>query len=343
VISSREEVDDSVARWFAKWFYFLLGLGYSLRIAFESTRLALRISCNEVFREQADFFELHSPQSDADGDTLLSMCGTESCRLTLPGVNLEDAKACVDHGPGAPVEHFSGRERQMIELLKLYIHGPEDSGSPCRVVALYGPEGIGKSALGVTFASFASSPGRFFSCNYMRVVIADGVRFRSCVLDSIKDEVKTLALSGRPILLVLDDQVGAISGSPELQSKLGELLDSTPALRLLICSRAPICPSLGGSECCNYPLGGLGREEAAALLIAGVKRKIMRKDFPEDMPPRLPSTTQEWDDMSREDVQTLLQDNPLLDRLQGHPMRIRAVAGRVAPDGPSLLHLVAAT
>merc|ERR1719401_3324052 len=81
-------------------------------------------------------------------------------------------------------------------------------------------------------------------------------------------------------LLVIDDQVGAISASIELRQLLGELLDNTHRLHVLLCSREPVYEPLGQGKAVNVPLDGLGEGDAARLLLQRVHRILVPADLP---------------------------------------------------------------
>jgi len=143
--------------------------------------------------------------------------------------------------------------------------------------------------------------------------------------------------------------VGAISGSLETQRILGDLLDNTRELRLLLCSQDPVYNSLGAIKVRNYPLGGLEGPHAAKLFMYRAHRLILPNDFPADLTQgRRPSSLEEWNAMLERNPATpkspgLLELHPLLESLKGNPERIRAMASRVVPNGPTLLELGAAT
>lgn len=397
VVSLRTGVHDDTARRFAKQFYLSLGVGDSLMVAWQGARATLKNEPDPNFRQQAEHFVLFGQQG-ADRATLLSLCGAEDVcgggGPALPGANLEEARVCLDHGPGDEVEHFMGRTKDMTEVFKMII-------KTSRAVALHGPEGIGKSALAVTLANFASSPGRFLSCAARIVVIKD--ESVGGILEGIEEEVEALATllgiatpgessrsslsstprssaarsswpsaypepegsghlllacerirrgirqieraHGRPSLFVLIDKVGAINGSLELQRMLGDILDNTRELRFLICSQDPVYNSLGASKVRNYPLGGLEGPHAAKLFMMRVHRALLPNDFPAEMTQgRSPSSLEEWNRMLVRNPATpqspgLLELHPLLESLKGNPERIRAVASRVVPNGPTLVEL----
>ncbi|CAE7528846.1 unnamed protein product, partial [Symbiodinium sp. CCMP2456] len=146
-----------------------------------------------------------------------------------------------------------------------------------------------------------------------------------------------------PVLLVVDDEVGAFASSAAVRKLFGELLEHTCHLHLLVLSRTPIYSSLGPSKVVNVALPGLEEYDSAKLFLQRMHRKLEARDFPADpmgsadagggapspSPPRgvLEAAIQR------------LKGHPLLHRLAGHPGNIREVASRVVPGGPSLIDL----
>ncbi|CAK0807139.1 unnamed protein product [Prorocentrum cordatum] len=111
----------------------------------------------------------------------------------------------------------------------------------------------------------------------------------------------------------------------------------------------PVYNSLGAIKVRNYPLGGLEGPHAAKLFMYRAHRLILPNDFPADLTQgRRPSSLEEWNAMLERNPATpkspgLLELHPLLESLKGNPERIRAMASRVVPNGPTLLELGAAT
>lgn len=146
-----------------------------------------------------------------------------------------------------------------------------------------------------------------------------------------------------PVLLVVDDEVGAFASSAAVRKLFGELLEHTCHLHLLVLSRTPIYSSLGPSKVVNVALPGLEEYDSAKLFLQRMHRKLEARDFPADpmgsadagggapspSPPRgvLEAAIQR------------MKGHPLLHRLAGHPGNIREVASRVVPGGPSLIEL----
>jgi hypothetical protein len=408
VISLHTKVTDPAARRFAQSLYFSLGCGEPLLAAWDGARRALRNHPEESFQKQAEHFVLYG-QRGAESSTLRSLCGVEeniSSGPALRGANLEDSSVYMEHKLPPSAEHFTGRSQEMHMLLQRF-DGPYGS----RACVVHGPEGIGKSALSLELAGFASAPGRFFSCAARMVRIEEDSL--SSILEAIEEEVEGLAGTlrvplrpaaspgasssrssavstpscamgasdgagfhqtgsslgiypelmdtldqllmirqrirrgihqierarlGRPILLAIDDKVGAVAGNTEVQRMLGELLDNTHELRLLICSQEPIYGSLGATKVTNCSLPGLQKREAARLFLQRVHRPLSDEDFP----PELVASTRQGSctPSSLKDLHTLwLLRSPVLDGLKGNPARIRALADRVVPGSPSLPEL----
>lgn len=145
------------------------------------------------------------------------------------------------------------------------------------------------------------------------------------------------ARQGIRMLLVVDDEAGVL-GSADVRRLFGELLEHTYQLQLLICSRQPVYQSLGTTKVVNILLKGLSETEAARLFLQRIHRPLGPQDFPdavseESSPPSARTTI--------ESAVRRLSGHPLLQRLAGHPGRIRAASSRVTPGGPSLMALAA--
>eukprot|EP00403_Amphidinium_massartii_P007108 CAMPEP_0178376658 /NCGR_PEP_ID=MMETSP0689_2-20121128/3515_1 /TAXON_ID=160604 /ORGANISM="Amphidinium massartii, Strain CS-259" /LENGTH=723 /DNA_ID=CAMNT_0019996685 /DNA_START=185 /DNA_END=2355 /DNA_ORIENTATION=- len=148
-------------------------------------------------------------------------------------------------------------------------------------------------------------------------------------------------------LLVLVDEVGLVSSSSDVRQMLGELLEQADLLSILVCSRAPIYPSMSHKLCdarvMNFELPGLSPLDSANLFLQRIHRRLAPEDFPGTAAgatiSALPPVTQqkEWA------VRQLIGPpcHPLLQRLRGNPGHISAVAAQVTPGGPTLLDLAA--
>lgn len=150
-------------------------------------------------------------------------------------------------------------------------------------------------------------------------------------------------------LLVIDDEAGAMSNSQEIRKLLGELLEHTYHLYVLICSQNPIYKSFGTTKVVNINLQGLAESDAAKLFLQRIHRPLYPADFlaPPDGPDASGGmsgdTSPASASLKTEHHHALqrLQGHPLLRRLAGHPGNIRAVSSRVTPGGPSLVDLAA--
>jgi len=418
VIATREKVHDTAARHFAQHLYLSLGVGQSLLAAWECARQALRIEANRDYAGQAEHFVLFG-QHGADRLTLESSLGSEDGALeSVPLLReLEDASMFLDAKLPPRAEHFVGRTQIMAELLHSF-----GGANSRRASVVHGPAGIGKSALGIELAHFASVPGRLFSCS-VRIVCVDSCDL-TALLESIAEEVESLAGQSRvqlrpcsassraslqaaapeqlwsaspcssyelrrppplptkgmgtahhdalasiqPVrqrlksslkalerarprarfLVVLDDEAGAVSGCLEVQRLLGEMLENTYHLHILILSREPVYWSLGTTKVLNIPLKGLAEADATRLFLQRVHRPLGPHDF---LPTSILAAHSAGgvgaamvppDKAARLEAASLrLRGHPLIQRLEGHPGRIREASSRVTPGGPSLLDLAA--
>lgn len=143
------------------------------------------------------------------------------------------------------------------------------------------------------------------------------------------------------ILLVVDDEVGAVASCSEFQKLLGEILEHTYQLHILICSRAPLYKSLGTTKVVNVPLKGLAEADSAKLFLQRIHRPLAPNDFT-DGPDASGGLAGEMSPPIRNTMESAIRrltGHPLLRGLAGHPGRIRAVSSLVTPGGPTLLEL----
>eukprot|EP00442_Polarella_glacialis_P000609 CAMPEP_0115081184 /NCGR_PEP_ID=MMETSP0227-20121206/19113_1 /TAXON_ID=89957 /ORGANISM="Polarella glacialis, Strain CCMP 1383" /LENGTH=793 /DNA_ID=CAMNT_0002468951 /DNA_START=74 /DNA_END=2459 /DNA_ORIENTATION=- len=359
VVALRSRVHDAAARRFSQQFYLSLGVGEPLLAAWESARTALRVEAERELVEQAEHFVLFG-QHGSDEAMLRDLCGSEeqSSDGSPTMREVEDVSLFLDMKVPPRPEHFVGRTQVIYEVLHVFggLHGR-------RACTVHGPEGIGKSALGVEIAHFAAAPGRLFSCA-VRVLRLESME-PSGFTAAIEDELESLAIQlgvvlrpssgdsrtslasswhsqpgslrrtsfessrgdadwgsepsssslslptpvtsndadslaflvperqrirrgfqqiersrrGQKILLVVDDEVGAVGSSNDIHKLLGELLEHTHQLHVLICTRAPIYRSLGTTKVVNVPLKGLGEAEAAKLFLQRIHRPLSHLDF----------------------------------------------------------------
>lgn len=166
VVATREKVHDSAARRFSQQFYYELAMDAPLLKAWESATQALRIDPDEALAKEADYFTLYG-QRGAEEATLRRLCGAESegqpqgsvSNAGLPMRDFADVAVFLEMQLPSRPEGFVGRTQLLLALARTF-HGTKGR----RAVALHGPQGIGKSALGVEFAHFVAAPGRLFSC-----------------------------------------------------------------------------------------------------------------------------------------------------------------------------------
>lgn len=349
VVAIRQKVHDASARRFSQQFYLSLAVGEPLFSAWKNASCALRLESEKQFAKEADYFVLFG-QRGAEKATLDVLCGMEESPSGLPevGLHIRDFEDLgVFFGAKLPPrpENFVGRLSCINELLGVF-SGPKGR----RACAVSGPEGIGKSALGIEFAHFATAPGRLFSCSAMIVNLES--RDLDGIISAVEDKLETLAahlrvpvrtmsgmsrgssasngfseFSSRPgsagsasvcseslhsidssaegdalsyllparqrirrgfqqlekcrrkILLIFDDEAGAISGSSEVRKLMGDLLEHTDHLKILVLSREPVYKTLGNTKVANMPLEGLKREDATRLFLQRIHRPLEARDF----------------------------------------------------------------
>eukprot|EP00931_Biecheleriopsis_adriatica_P091213 TRINITY_DN65109_c0_g1_i1.p1 TRINITY_DN65109_c0_g1~~TRINITY_DN65109_c0_g1_i1.p1 ORF type:complete len:808 (+),score=138.07 TRINITY_DN65109_c0_g1_i1:100-2523(+) len=409
VVCLRTRVLDEAARRFSQQFYLSLGVGETLLSSWESARTTLRNIAEKNVGEQAANFILFG-QRGADEVNLRDLCGDEeaSSESSLAVRELEDAALFLEMKLPPRPENFLGRTPVIHEVLHTFggVHAR-------RACAVWGPEGIGKSALGLEFAHFAAAPGRPFSCavRLVRIESADLIGVASALEDELESLAAQLEVALRPgsgdsrssfgsrqsaphsarsefsnpspnsglqaqsdsedfalllpvrqrlrrgfqqiersrrgarTLLLIDDEVGAVAGSAEVQKLLGELLENTYQLHVLICSRAPIYRSLGPTKVVNVPLKGLSEPDAAKLFLQRIHRRLDdANDFPAQGRSRAEAAdgAEDASPPSRgvmEATISQLRGHPLLKCLGGHPGKIRFASSLVTPGGPGLMEL----
>jgi hypothetical protein len=151
-------------------------------------------------------------------------------------------------------------------------------------------------------------------------------------------------------LLLIDDEADVISSSSEARKMIGDLLEHTSQLYVLVLSHEPIYKTLGNVKVGNIRLDGLDLKEASMLFCQRIHRPLEESDFVAGsevlQPPGPgPGGTGGRGRPQRPDMQQLygkLSSHRLMQRLAGHPGHIRAVSSRVVPGGPDLLTLAAA-
>lgn len=170
------------------------------------------------------------------------------------------------------------------------------------------------------------------------------VRYRIC-----RDFERIERHRPRPILLIIDDEAGAVRDMAAARRLLGELLDNTQRVRLLICSEGAIYNTLSSRKVHNVPLPRLQDCYAANLLLRRIHRPLNDNDWPsagnlahlESGNTGLGATPRKPTESVEKSVRRLCGPplHPLLKKLEGHPGNIVAMSSRVVPQGPSLYEL----
>jgi hypothetical protein len=145
-----------------------------------------------------------------------------------------------------------------------------------------------------------------------------------------------------PLLVVLDDELGAVGTSADIRTLLGDIIEHTHHVHFLILSQSPVYDSLGAFYLVNMPVLGLDKHEAARLFLQRIHRNLEPRDGIFDLTAGAPGQPLSQQQQQRARIEsTILQLSrlPLFEKLQGHPGRINAVSARVTPGGPSLKEL----
>jgi len=370
-IATNRSVLDQTARAFTERFYHALFVGKSITSAFEHTKEALLASSQPEVADQSNAFILLTNQEKSEGccsgnvsandrpqfmDNLERPPSVLSQRDTdIEGFQeAQRARDKLDLLPSRVEDFFRPLEMKQV-LIKF---GPDKR----RACAVHGPQGIGKTALGIELARFASTPGRLFSGNVLHVQFhhkSKAVRAMQKACDKFfmvrsssvaeapegRDRVvwqlQQLELSkpqSERILLVLDDECSALHQSIALRGLLAEVLRKTHRVYFLFCSRSPLHESLGGMKVVNVDLNGLDERNAAKLLLQRVHR------------PLGPADLLECDSISQvrargqlcklSEMVKLIVDSKVLLPLAGNPGLIRHVADNVIPRGPPLRQVI---
>jgi len=172
VVATHGAVLDEAARKFAQQFYFSLSSDESIRQAWESAKQALKIDPRVEVQQNADRFTLvgtagqglDSVSRKADNlDLLCRPAG--SSRQWRPTRGWEDIENALEV-PSLPprAEDFVGRGSTLRDVLRVLGGGCSGPGGDAkRACVLFGPGGIGKTAVVMELAHFAASAGRLFS------------------------------------------------------------------------------------------------------------------------------------------------------------------------------------
>ncbi|MFC4455115.1 ATP-binding protein [Deinococcus sonorensis] len=148
----------------------------------------------------------------------------------------------MDHLPRSPLPGvlvpLYGRERDLSQLLTL-LHGG------VRLLTLRGPGGIGKTALAVHLAKALRAPGEALSFDHVQFIDLSALREPEQVMGLIAASLPDSGLRGDPerrirdfaadrrTVLILDNFEQLLPAAPNL----GQLLDATPGLHLVVTSR----------------------------------------------------------------------------------------------------------
>lgn len=168
---------------------------------------------------------------------------------------------------------------------------------------------------------------------------------RSRILRTIRDLERSHRCA--QLLIVIDDEAGYLKSSMDARKLLGDLLEQTHHLHVLITSREPVYDPLGSTRIVNEKLPPLTDLDAARLFSQRIHRRLEPAELgswhhaPGNHPPDPGKPTEMAIEATRDQVIAHLRGHPLLQRLAGHPGNIVSTASRVVPGGPSLFTLAA--
>ncbi len=160
-----------------------------------------------------------------------------------------------------------GREHEVDEVVSLLL-------GDARLVTVVGAGGTGKTRLALAVADrlLDELTDGAFLVELVEATRSDAVAGAIASVVGTSADLLAGTLSGRELLLVLDNFEHVLAAAP----LLSELLGAAPRLRILVTSQAP----LRLAEEYTYALAGLAEAPAAALLIARAKRAS--RDFAVD-------------------------------------------------------------
>lgn len=270
----------------------------------------------------------------------LFSCGVQHCRL--PTADVADVVEIVE-------EH--------LEMMAVQLGVPMRTHSGCSTRSAASRQMSTTSSC----CSGFDSPAALQPDNIMSMLLPARMRIRRGLqqLERHRGNSRTL--------LIIDDEVGAVSGSPDVRRFFGEILEHTHQVQILICSRQRIFDSLGSNKVLNMPLQPLGTEAAAKLFLHRVHRPLEPADLervcipggvPQQIRPSRPTSGSSMRSLNSEAAERMRRHaldrlvghprvpgrppHPLMERLAGHPGRILVVTSSVVPDGPTLFELATA-
>lgn len=143
------------------------------------------------------------------------------------------------------------------------------------------------------------------------------------------------------ILLIVDDEVGAVFGSADVRWFFSDLIEHTRHLHFLILSREPIYDSLGSTKIVNVQLAGLNEMDSARLFMQRIHRVLEPRDLHplEDAASEPNQALRGQRPVDRVQALSHLRGHPLMRRLKGHPGNICIASSHVIPQGQSLYKL----
>jgi len=372
VIATHGEVPDVAARAFTQQFYLALCSQQSVMSSWESARQVLRVDPDPKLPACADLFLLFG-QRNAQITTLWSAAGDVPSlreRSISQGSNVgaepeSPSGSLVLENPIVPsvleacklpprVEDFVGRSSTLCGILR-HFDGCSGGSLGRRALIISGPAGVGKSAVAVELAHFASAPGRLFSRGVLFVrhmgpaeaaavqgSIAESLRFAMPQHFAADGEVgpqlrrafQHLECQRGRRLLVLDDAAGALQASAEVRLMLSGLLEATQSLCIAAFSRRCVYESLGSFKCVNMNVPALSGLESAQLFVKRIHRPLLPRDLEK-------GATGQGVLRRTPGLLARLAAHPLLQQLGGNPGHLHAAGQRVTPELGSLFDLCA--
>eukprot|EP00933_Yihiella_yeosuensis_P070872 TRINITY_DN79031_c0_g1_i1.p1 TRINITY_DN79031_c0_g1~~TRINITY_DN79031_c0_g1_i1.p1 ORF type:complete len:671 (+),score=100.27 TRINITY_DN79031_c0_g1_i1:40-2052(+) len=376
VVATRGRVLDMAAATFTQQFYYCLGSQESVRSAFESAQQMLRVDPNPKVKASADMFVLfgqHNSRvrtlgSRGQGDATpppISRSHSSLESLESASSFMGENVASLETSDAFPLpsraEDFMDRSSLLCDILRHFDTSSSGGNVPRRACIVTGKAGIGKSALAIELAHFASAPGRLFSRNVSFVQLQKAQTDTMAVLRRFIEALRPII--GSPIpeevadgetvgrlsfflqrsfssldlrrgrhLLIVDDHTGLVRKKVSIRNLLSGILENTKKLCIIICSREQIYESLAGCKCINIEVPGLTNLDSAHLFLRRVHRPLRACD--------LVAGTSDAQVLERSDAMLAqLASHPLIGKLAGNPGCLRAAAQLVTPSLRSLFDL----